>query len=237
MGGRSVRPPSGMGIAGPERSDGGRGNGSHTRDRRMGPARVAPLWTGRRQCGSRSTFPSFNWKQRTSSQVRVALVSTGLSGDRLELENTESLLLADSEATLETLHRLRELGVRISMDDFGTGYSSLSYLRSFPFDKIKIDRSFVNDHSSHVDSHAIVEAVIGLGRSLGMSTTAEGIETQEQLDIVRAQGCQEVQGFLFSPALPAAGALALIGAFDRSGLPTSRAARKLPKEKAAGRRR
>ena len=88
------------------------------------------------------------------------------------------------------------------MDDFGTGYSSLSYLRSFPFDKIKIDQSFVNDLSAKDDSRAIVSAVIGLGRSLGMSTTAEGVETEAQFDLVRAEGCTEVQGFLFSPPLP-----------------------------------
>ena len=90
------------------------------------------------------------------------------------------------------------------MDDFGTGYSSLSYLRSFPFDKIKIDRSFMRDLKSKGDSLAIIKAVIGLGHSLGMSTTAEGIETEEQLDAVRAQGCNEVQGFLFSPPVSAA---------------------------------
>ena len=109
---------------------------------------------------------------------------------------------ADSEPTLQTLHDLRAMGVRISMDDFGTGYSSLSYLRSFPFDKIKIDRSFMRDLTSRGDSLAIIKAVIGLGQSLGMSTTAEGVETEEQLEAVRDQGCNEVQGFLFSPPLP-----------------------------------
>ena len=103
---------------------------------------------------------------------------------------------------MKTLHKLRELGVHISMDDFGTGYSSLSYLRSFPFDKIKIDRSFVRDLSDKRDSRAIVNAVIGLGRNLGMSTTAEGVETEIQLEAVRQEGCTEVQGFLFSPPLP-----------------------------------
>jgi predicted signal transduction protein with EAL and GGDEF domain len=135
--------------------------------------------------------------------VKAALDASGLNPDRLELEVTESLLLVDSESTLRTLFELRKLGVRISMDDFGTGYSSLSYLRSFPFDKIKIDKSFVNDMSAKDDSRAIVKAVIGLGRSLGMSTAAEGVETEAQLDLVRRQGCTEVQGFLFSPPLPA----------------------------------
>ncbi|RYG57608.1 EAL domain-containing protein, partial [bacterium] len=99
------------------------------------------------------------------------------------------------------LHELRAMGVRISMDDFGTGYSSLSYLRSFPFDKIKIDRSFMRDLVSRADSQAIIRAVIGLGQSLGMSTTAEGVETEEQLSMVRAQGVSEVQGYLFSPPI------------------------------------
>ena len=135
-------------------------------------------------------------------QVVSVLESTGLEPERLELEVTESLLLADTEATLQTLHKLRALGIHISMDDFGTGYSSLSYLRSFPFDKIKIDRSFVKDLSDKDDSRAIVKAVIDLGRSLGMATTAEGVETEAQLDTIRRQGCTEVQGFLFSPPLP-----------------------------------
>src|SRR5690606_39412451 len=134
--------------------------------------------------------------------VLAARQESGLPPTRLELEITESLLRAASEPTLKTLHRLRALGVRISMDDFGTGYSSLSYLRSFPFDKIKIDRSFMRDLKSKGDSLAIVKAVIGLGQSLGMATTAEGIETEEQLAAVREQGCDEVQGFLFSPPLP-----------------------------------
>jgi EAL domain-containing protein (putative c-di-GMP-specific phosphodiesterase class I) len=106
---------------------------------------------------------------------------------------------------------LRALGVRISLDDFGTGYSSLSYLRAFPFDKIKIDRTFMNGLGPHENSMAIIKAVIGLGQSLGMSTTAEGVETEEQLETVREQGCNEAQGFLFSPPLPASGVHALLG--------------------------
>lgn len=142
--------------------------------------------------------------------VEAALRDSGLPPARLELEITESLMLADNEYTLRTLHQLRAMGVRISMDDFGTGYSSLSYLRSFPFDKIKIDRSFMRDLKTKGDSLAIIKAVIGLGHSLGMSTTAEGIETEEQLAAVREQGCNEVQGFLFSPALPAGAVLELL---------------------------
>ena len=143
--------------------------------------------------------------------VEAALAASGLDPGRLELEVTETLLLANTDLTLSTLHRLRALGVRISMDDFGTGYSSLSYLRSFPFDKIKIDRSFVSGLGPDSDAAAIIKAVVGLSQSLGMSTTAEGVETEEQLTALRAQGCNEVQGFLFSPPLPASGARALLG--------------------------
>jgi diguanylate cyclase (GGDEF)-like protein len=134
--------------------------------------------------------------------VVSALAVSGLAACRLELEITESVLLQDSDVTLATLHKLRALGVRISMDDFGTGYSSLSYLRSFPFDKIKIDRSFVSELARD-DSMAIVRAVTGLGKSLGISTTAEGVETNEQLALLRLEGCTEVQGYLFSPPRPA----------------------------------
>jgi EAL domain-containing protein (putative c-di-GMP-specific phosphodiesterase class I) len=128
---------------------------------------------------------------------------SGLPPHRLELEVTESVLLQNNEMTLATLHRLRALGVRIAMDDFGTGYSSLSYLRSFPFDKIKIDRCFVADLANTTDeSHAILKAVAGLGISLGIATTAEGVETKEQVDRVRQEGCTEMQGYYFSPPRP-----------------------------------
>jgi diguanylate cyclase (GGDEF)-like protein len=156
---------------------------------------------------------SIQFKNRNLVElVQSALHEAGLVPTRLELEITESLLLAENDATLQTLHGLRALGVRISMDDFGTGYSSLSYLRSFPFDKIKIDRSFMRDLTDRGDSLAIIKAVIGLGHSLGMSTTAEGVETQEQLDAVRSQGCDEVQGFLFSPPVTPEAAAALLHA-------------------------
>jgi EAL domain-containing protein (putative c-di-GMP-specific phosphodiesterase class I) len=131
--------------------------------------------------------------------VMGALAAPGLAPQRLELEITESVLLNDSEATRAILRQLHDLGVRIALDDFGTGYSSLSYLRSFPFDKIKIDRCFIADLSN--DSHharAILRAVVQLGNSLGMTTTAEGVETDEQLSIVREEGCTEVQGYIFS---------------------------------------
>jgi predicted signal transduction protein with EAL and GGDEF domain len=136
--------------------------------------------------------------------VIAALAHTGLSPLRLDLEITESVFLAETDANLAILHQLRGLGVGISMDDFGTGYSSLSYLRSFPFDKIKIDRSFVKDLVHRPDCVAIVRAISGLGRSLNITTTAEGVETSDQLDWLRAEGCNEVQGFFFSAARPAA---------------------------------
>ena len=135
--------------------------------------------------------------------VTSALAASRLAPDRLELEITESALLQDNEATLATLHRLRGFGVRIAMDDFGTGYSSLSYLHSFPFDKIKIDRSFIHELASRQNSMAIVRAVTGLGRSMGISIVAEGVETVEQLSLLRSEGCSEVQGFLFNRPRPA----------------------------------
>ena len=159
--------------------------------------------------------------KRLFETVQSALAEAGLDPRRLELEITESLLLTDNEPTLATLHKLRALGIRISMDDFGTGYSSLSYLRSFPFDKIKIDRSFMHDLKAKGDNLAIIKAVIGLGHSLGMATTAEGIETEEQLQAVREQGCNEVQGFLFSPPL-APNAVAGMLATEREPLPELR---------------
>ena len=147
---------------------------------------------------------------RLYETVVSALERSGLAASRLELEITESLLLVDNEPTLQTLHKLRRLGVRIALDDFGTGYSSLSYLRAFPFDKIKIDRSFMRD-LGRADGLAILKAVIGLGHSLGMTVTAEGVETDAQLAAVRAENCDEVQGFYYSPPLrpeAAAGLLA-----------------------------
>jgi len=136
------------------------------------------------------------------SSVMQALTQAGLEPGRLELEITESVLLLESEETLAALHQLRDLGVRISMDDFGTGYSSLSYLRRFPFDRIKIDRSFTADLDKKGDCLAIVRAVAGLGADLGIDTTAEGVETETQLKALRKEGLTEVQGFLFSPPVP-----------------------------------
>ena len=171
-------------------------------------------WVLRRACAEAATWPdeikvavNLSPAQFKSKGLALAVTSalgnSGLSPKRLELEITESVLLLESESTLATLHQLRALGVRISMDDFGTGYSSLSYLRSFPFDKIKIDQSFVRDLSEREDSIAIVRAVSGLGRNLGMATTAEGVETSQQLGQLRGEGCTEVQGYFFSRPMPA----------------------------------
>jgi diguanylate cyclase (GGDEF)-like protein/PAS domain S-box-containing protein len=135
--------------------------------------------------------------------VSAALKKYGLAAHRLELEITESLLLEKSSETLDIWKSLKELGVVIALDDFGTGYSGLGYLNSFPIDKIKIDRSFIKDLGTKPRSKELVRAAINMGHSLGLMTLAEGIETQEQLDILRALGCQHGQGFLFSPAIPA----------------------------------
>lgn len=135
--------------------------------------------------------------------VKDTLAASRLPAARLELEVTESFLLQDEEATLATLHQLHDLGVQISMDDFGTGYSSLSYLQSFPFDKIKIDASFVRNLSKENDGIGIVQAVVGLASRLGVATTAEGVETEEQLNIVRQEGCTQAQGYFFARPMPA----------------------------------
>jgi diguanylate cyclase (GGDEF)-like protein len=135
--------------------------------------------------------------------IMNALATSGLHPTRLEIEITETVLLQDKEATLAVLHQLRALGVRIAMDDFGTGYSSLTYLQCFPFDKIKIDRSFVKDIADNAGSLNIVRAVAALANGMGMAATAEGVETQEQLDRISAEGCTEMQGYLFSRPLPA----------------------------------
>jgi len=177
---------------------------------------IVPLgeWVLRAACTEAATWPShlkvavnlsaaqFRSKNLMSA-VLAALATSGLSPNRLELEITESILLQDSEATLTVLHHLRDLGIRISMDDFGTGFSSLSYLRKFPFDKIKIDQSFVRDMAVRRDSLAIVRAIISMGASLGIATTAEGVETREQLDQLRAEECIEAQGYFFDQPRPA----------------------------------
>ncbi len=139
---------------------------------------------------------------RLPEMIAEALSTSGLSADRLELEITETVLLQNSEATLKALHRLRGLGVRIALDDFGTGYSSLSYLRSFPFDKLKIDRSFVQDLPESHASRAIVQAITALGASFNIPITAEGVEKLEQMEYLRREGCKELQGFYLSRPKP-----------------------------------
>jgi diguanylate cyclase (GGDEF)-like protein/PAS domain S-box-containing protein len=183
-------------------------------------------WVLREACTEAAKWPAeikiavnlspVQFRSRNLVQAVVsALAHSGLSPLRLELEITESVFLAETEANLAILHQLRQLGVSISMDDFGTGYSSLSYLRSFPFDKIKIDRSFIKDLAERSDCVAIVRAISSLGRSLNITTTAEGVETMDQLDWLRAEGCNQVQGFLFSAARPAAEVEQLLLKFGR----------------------
>jgi diguanylate cyclase (GGDEF)-like protein len=155
------------------------------------------------QVGVAVNLSAAQFKGRNLVQIALsALAASGLPPSRLDLEITESVLLQDEANTIATLHQLRGLGVRISMDDFGTGYSSLAYLRSFPFDKIKIDRSFVRDITERNDSQAIIRAVTGLAESLKISTVIEGIETEEQLAMAKAEGCNEAQGYLFSKPMP-----------------------------------
>jgi diguanylate cyclase (GGDEF)-like protein/PAS domain S-box-containing protein len=137
------------------------------------------------------------------STVMNALANTGVRPERLCLEITESVLMQDSEANISILHKIRALGVQIALDDFGTGYSSLNYLRSFPFSKIKIDRCFVSEIDTREDCRAIIRSVVSLANSLGMSTVAEGVERIEQLEELRREGCDEVQGFFYSAAVPA----------------------------------
>ena len=179
-------------------------------------------WVLREACAAAATWPenvkvavNVSAAQFKSSQlvdsVLKGLKSSGLSPERLELEITETAILTDTNGTLAVLHQLRSMGVRIAMDDFGTGYSSLGYLRSFPFDKIKIDRCFIQDITTSADCKAIVKAVTGLGVSLGIATTAEGVETRDQLDLIRAEGCDQVQGYFFSRPVPAEAVSALLG--------------------------
>jgi predicted signal transduction protein with EAL and GGDEF domain len=177
---------------------------------------IIPLgeWVLREACAEAAKWPHeikvavnlspIQFKNPNLAQVVVsALASSGLVANRLELEITESALLEDNETTLEILHQFRALGVRISLDDFGTGYSSLSYLTSFPYDKIKIDQSFIRNMSHRKDCLAIVQAVASLARSLNIVTVAEGVETEDQLEKAKAVGCTEVQGYYFGMPAPA----------------------------------
>ncbi|WP_425999103.1 putative bifunctional diguanylate cyclase/phosphodiesterase [Caulobacter sp. DWR1-3-2b1] len=179
-------------------------------------------WVLREACAEAATWPDHvrlavnlspaQFRDRGLVRTVVsALAVSGLPAERLELEITESVLLQDNVANMGMLHDLKALGVRISMDDFGTGYSSLSYLRSFPFDKIKIDQTFVRDILEDSDAMAIIKAVLDLGASLGIVTTAEGVETQEQLDALRDQGCAEIQGYFISRPAPASEIARMLG--------------------------
>jgi diguanylate cyclase (GGDEF)-like protein len=200
---------------------------THAERGRVSPAEFIPLaeetgligqigeWALRQACAEAAKWPAHlivsvnlsaaQFKGRNVTQsVLGALAATGLPPERLELEITETAMIQDAEGALATLKQLHERGVRLALDDFGTGYSSLSYLRKFPFDKIKIDRSFIHDLSeAGEESTAIVRCIARLGDSLGMTTTAEGVETKEQLERVRAEGCTECQGYYFSAPIPA----------------------------------
>ncbi len=184
---------------------------------------IVPIgsWVLREACKEASTWPegisvavNFSAVQfeggNIEADISSALQESGLAPGRLVLELTETILFQDDDSKNQALRALRKLGVRIAMDDFGTGYSSLGYLRRFPFDTIKIDRSFVRGLPDGAGGDAIVYAVIALAQSLGISVTAEGVETQAQFDLLREQGCSQVQGFLFSPAVPASEVPALL---------------------------
>jgi len=185
---------------------------------------IVPLgeWVLREACAEAARWPGdmtvavnlspLQFKNANLVQtVTDALAAAGLPPRRLELEITESVLLQENENNPATLHRLRDRGVRIALDDFGTGYSSLSYLRVFPFDRIKIDGSFVKELPHNVECVSIVRAMADLARGLRMATTAEGVETPEQLEALRADGVTAAQGYLFSRPLPAGGLRELLG--------------------------
>ena len=188
---------------------------------------IVPLgeWVIRQSCLEATRWPDeirvavnvsslqFADAERLVNVITHALATSGLPGRRLEIEITESVLLRDQSFVLAALHQLHALGVRVAMDDFGTGYSSLSQLRSFPFDKIKIDRSFVHTNDNPDSQNAIVRAITALGISLGMQTIAEGVETAGELKRVRSEGCRSVQGYLFSRPVPSSEIAALLRRF------------------------
>ena len=178
---------------------------------------IAPIgdWVIYQSCKEAATWPehlkvAINLSPAHLARSNIIALITGalaaarLPANRVELEVTEAVLLHATENTLATLHQLRDMGVRIALDDFGTGYSSLSYLRSFPFDKLKIDRSFIKDIGENEESVAIIEAIAKLARALNVTTTAEGVETEQQLREIRRPSFTEMQGFLFSQPLPRA---------------------------------
>ncbi|MGH6681487.1 MAG: EAL domain-containing protein, partial [Bradyrhizobium sp.] len=183
-------------------------------------------WVLRTACAEASTWPDHIHLAVNVSPVQLkcqtlalriagALAASGLKPGRLEIEITEAVLIRDDEAALAILHQLRNIGVRIALDDFGTGFSSLSYLKRFPFDKIKIDRCFVSDISEADGSLPIVQAVVNLATALDMTTTAEGVETEEQRELLQRLGCTEMQGYLFSAPKPAAEVRYLLGGAGR----------------------
>jgi diguanylate cyclase (GGDEF)-like protein len=161
-------------------------------------------------------------------KVMAALATSGLAASRLELEITEAVLIRDDEAALAVLHQLRAIGVRIALDDFGTGYSSLSYLQRFPFDKIKIDRCFITDIAEPGGSSGIVQAVVNIAAERRMTTTAEGVETERQRELLRALGCSEMQGYLFSAPKPAAELRQLLSAHRQRPETVRRVRRRKP---------
>ncbi len=184
-------------------------------------------WVLRTACAEAATWPDHIRVAVNVSPVQLkcptlalkiagALAASGLAANRLELEITEAVLIRDDETALAILHQLRAIGIRIALDDFGTGYSSLSYLKRFPFDKIKIDRCFVSDIAEIDGSSVIVQAVVNIAAAGNMTTTAEGVETSEQKEMLRALGCTEMQGYLFSAAKPGPEVRRLFGPRDES---------------------
>jgi len=184
-------------------------------------------WVLRSACAEAATWPEHirlavnvspvQLKNQTLAlRIAGALAASGLQASRLEIEITEAVLIRDDEAALAILHQLRDIGVRIALDDFGTGFSSLSYLKRFPFDKIKIDRCFVSDISEVDASSSIVQAVVNIAAALNMTTTAEGVETEAQRELLRKLGCTEMQGYLFSAPKPAAEVKKMFGMDGKS---------------------
>jgi diguanylate cyclase (GGDEF)-like protein len=187
--------------------------------------RTAAAWPGELKVAVNLSPTQFR-AGTLADDVADALRLSGLAPQRLELEITEALLIQDDQGVIETLQSIRRLGVRIAMDDFGTGYSSLAYLSRFPFDKIKIDQSFVRQMFDNPESLAIIRAVIGLGRSLGMAINAEGVETQEQRIRLTAEGCGELQGYLFGRPLPVASIAGLLPGPDHRAAAVQQPARR-----------
>ncbi len=159
--------------------------------------REAALWPDKTRKVAVNMSPAQFVAGETQKRVATALQTSGLEPSRLEIEITESLLISNPDAVIDTLRQIHDMGVSIAMDDFGTGYSSLSYLSLFPFDKIKIDKAFIQDLGKEVSTDAIVTSIVGLGRSLDVTITAEGVETEDQAILLRAAGCDLVQGYLF----------------------------------------